>query len=223
METAELVRLRRAEMRWNAAQKAWDVFAPVEAFKNKGSSFFGKKPFHARLPDLAGLYPIIDAYLNRHRKVLLKGSVDPGTFFVRLVTSTQESATFKVALFYLVWRRIIIRYGIYNPYTRRGAIVGLKPHGPHAVRDILATHILKMTGSYELASFAIQNTPQVIAKHYGRFLPVDKTALAADILNDVWRKNAKRGKRKGRPKPPLSVNAVGRPKWRQRQKDMPPY
>ena len=51
---------------------------------------------------------------------------------------------------------------------------------------LLATHILKQTGSYEQASYAIQDTPETVAKHYGRFLPQDKAALAALILNRVW-------------------------------------
>ena len=62
----------------------------------------------------------------------------------------------------------------------------LLPHGPHNVRDILATHILKQTGPYEQASYAIQDTPDVVQQHYGRFLPQDKAALAAKILNQGW-------------------------------------
>lgn len=88
--------------------------------------------------------------------------------------------------FYEAWRLVIQRYGIKNPYTGRGAIMGLLPHGPHNVRDVLATHILKQTGSYEQASYAIQDTPETVLKHYGRFLPQDKAALAAQILNRVW-------------------------------------
>ncbi|OWV97292.1 hypothetical protein ATY81_07520 [Rhizobium sp. R72] len=82
-----------------------------------------------------------------------------------------------------IWRTAIQRYGIYNPYTGRGAIKGLLPHGPHNVRDVLATHVLKQTGSYEQASYAIQDTPEMVASHYGRFLP--QAALAARILNQV--------------------------------------
>ncbi|ASY66354.1 hypothetical protein SJ05684_b53720 (plasmid) [Sinorhizobium sojae CCBAU 05684] len=46
--------------------------------------------------------------------------------------------------------------------------------------------IFKQTGSYEQASYAIQDTAEVVASHYGRFLPQDKAALAAKILNQVW-------------------------------------
>ncbi len=73
--------------------------------------------------------------------------------------------------FYEAWRVIIQRDSIYNPYTGRGAISGLLPHGPHNVRDVLATHILKLTGSYEQASYAIQDTPEMVQQHDGRFLP----------------------------------------------------
>ena len=53
------------------------------------------------------------------------------------------------------------------------------------MRDVLATHILKQTGSYQQASYAIQDTPEMVAKHYGRFFPEDKAAMAAEILNQV--------------------------------------
>jgi len=43
--------------------------------------------------------------------------------------------------------------------------MGLLPHGPRNLRDILATHILKQIGSYEQASDAIQDTPDVVQQH----------------------------------------------------------
>jgi hypothetical protein len=102
------------------------------------------------------------------------------------VKTTTIDAAYDSTKFYEAWRAVIQRYGIYNPYTGRGAIKGLLPHGPHSLRDILATHILKQAGSYEHASYAIQDTPDVVQQHYGRFLPQDKAALAAKILNQVW-------------------------------------
>ncbi|WP_244185201.1 hypothetical protein [Sphingomonas aurantiaca] len=133
-----------------------------------------------------GLYVHIDRYVKNDRPLLLGGAKDPGTFFVKTVKRTSTDAAYNQNTFYEAWRLIIQRYGIYNPYTGLGAIRGLLPHGPHNVRDILATHILKKTGSYEQASYAIQDTPEMVAEHYGRFLPQDKAALAAEILNRVW-------------------------------------
>ena len=178
--------MRCGELRWNDRERGWEVLIPSVAFKNSGSSFFGQKPFRLILPDLLDLYKYLEAYIDRHRGVLLGSAKDPGTFFVKTVKTTSYDAAYDSTKFYEAWRTIIQRYGIYNPYTGRGAIKGLLPHGPHNLRDILATHILKQTGSYEQASYAIQDTPDVVQEHYGRFLPQDKAALAAKILNQVW-------------------------------------
>lgn len=181
-----LEELKRGELRWSAKEDGWEVLIPAVAFKNASSSFFGSKPFRLVLPDLGGLYEMIDAWIDRHRERLIGPAEDPGTFFVKTVKITSGGAAYNQTTFYEAWRLTIQRYGIYNPYTGRGAIEGLLPHGPHNVRDVLATHILKQTGSYEQASYAIQDTPAMIASHYGRFLPQDKSAIAAKILNRVW-------------------------------------
>lgn len=177
---------RRGELRWSTRDRGWEVFIPSVAFKNANSSFFGSKPFRLVLPNLSELYTIIEAYLERHRSRLLGPASDPSTFFVKTAKTTSTNAAYDQNTFYEAWRLVIQRYGIYNPYTDRGAIKGLLPHGPHNIRDVLATHILKQTGSYEQASYAIQDTPEMVAKHYGRFLPQDKAAIAAQILNRVW-------------------------------------
>ncbi|NTC82089.1 hypothetical protein [Agrobacterium tumefaciens] len=181
-----LEEMRRGELRWSDRESGWEVLIPSVAFKNAHSSFFGSKPFRLILPDLLDLYHYINAYIERHRKVLLGQANDPGTFFIKTVKLSSANAAYNQTTFYEAWRLIIQRYGIYNPYTGRGALKGLLPHGPHNVRDVLATHILKLTGSYEQASYAIQDTPEMVQQHYGRFLPQDKAALAAKILNQVW-------------------------------------
>lgn len=182
----QLESLKRGELRWNLKDHAWEVLIPAVAFKNAGSSYFRKNPFKLVLPDLGGLYDEIDAYLATHRARLLRGRPDPGVFFIKTTKAKTKDAAYDQNTFYEAWRLAIQRYGIYNPYTGNGAIPGLLPHGPHNIRDVLATHVLKKTGSYEQASYAIQDTPDTIAEHYGRFLPQDKAALAAQVLNRVW-------------------------------------
>lgn len=182
----QLETMKCGELRWSERNGGWEALIPAAAFKNASSSFFSKKPFRLCLPNLADLYEYIDAYLDRHRQVLLGGADDPGTFFVKTAKQTTKNAAYDQNSFYEAWRLIIQRYGIYNPYTGRGAIEGLLPHGPHNVRDVLATHVLKKTGSYEQAGYAIQDTAEIVAKHYGRFLPQDKSALAAEVLNRAW-------------------------------------
>jgi len=182
----QLEDIKRGELRWSDRDNGWEVLIPSVAFKNAHSSYFGSKPFRLVLPNLGGLYDHIEGYIERHRKLLLAGADDPGTFFVKTVKTTSTDPAYDQTTFYEAWRLTIQRYGIYNPFTGRGAIKGLLPHGPHNVRDVLATHILKQTGSYEQASYAIQDTPEMVQNHYGRFLPQDKAALAAKILNQVW-------------------------------------
>lgn len=182
----ELSDAKCGELRWSDRSQGWEVVIPSIAFKNAHSSFFGGKPFRLVLPDLGGLYGYLEAYIERHRAVLLNGTADPGTLFVKTTKMKSKCGSYNQNTFYEAWRLTIQRYGVYNPYTGRGAIEGLLPHGPHNVRDVLATHILKRTGSYEQASYAIQDTAATVADHYGRFLPQDKAALAAEILNQVW-------------------------------------
>ena len=184
-----LVQNKCGELRWSERDQGWEVLIPAIAFKNEKSSFFGNRSFRLLLPDLGDLYALISDYISVHREVLLKRRFDSNYLFVKTVKRTTSNPAFSQNNFYDAWRLMVQRYGIYNPYTKRGAIRGLLPHGPHNIRDVLATHILKVTGSFEQASYAIQDTPEMVAKHYGRFLPEDKTALAAKILNRVWEVN----------------------------------
>lgn len=182
-----LNRLLCGELRWNSNSCYWEVFVPAAAFKNSKSSYFkDERPFLLALPQYDNLYYYIDEYIDRHRSTLLGDALDPKTFFVKTVVSRSVTAVYEGSTFYNAWRHAIERYGIYNPFTKRGAIHGLLPHGPHNVRDVLATHVLKKTGSFELAGYAIQASPIVVAKHYGRFLPQDKAVLAAQVLNEAW-------------------------------------
>jgi len=185
-ETRELELLRRGELRWLPDPGIWQVFIPAIAIKNGHSAFFRGRPFTMALPNIAQLYEWIDRYLTKHRPRLLNGVKDPGTFFVRALWDTRFDAEHNTNSFHQCWRDMIVRYGIFNPYTNRGAIKGLLPHGPHVVRDVLATHLLKTTGSYELASFAIQDSLEAVMKHYARFLPHEKVARAAEEVNKVW-------------------------------------
>jgi integrase len=186
-DRVELEELQRGELRWNGIDRTWDVFIPAVAIKNGKGPFFRGRPFQATLPNLEGLYWWIDHYLKQHRGRLLNGCGDPGTFFVRAMWDTDNDPELTITSYYAVWKVLVQKYGIYNPYTGRGAVKGLLPHGPHAVRDVLATHLLKTTGSYELASYAIQDSIESVMKHYARFMPHEKVARAAEELNKVWR------------------------------------
>ena len=183
----QLEALGRGELHWEESRRGWMITIPAAAFKNATSSYFSNRPYRLLLPDVRELYGRIDAYLAVHRAVLLFNAHDPGTFFVKTARYPHlRRADYCQTSFYEAWRHTIERYGVFNPYTGRGAVRGLLPHGPHNVRDVIATHILKRTGSYEQAGYAIQDTAETVARYYARFLPNDKAAIAARILDEVW-------------------------------------
>ncbi|PVM87767.1 hypothetical protein DDF67_13685 [Caulobacter endophyticus] len=55
-----------------------------------------------------------------------------------------------------------------------------------SARHVLASHVLKLTGSFEMAGYAIQDTAEMVERHYARFLPQEKAAIAAAVLDDCW-------------------------------------
>lgn len=112
--------IKRGELRWSPRGHGWEVLIPSAAFKNAGSSFFGAKPFRLILPDLGGLYTQIEAWIDRHRERLIGPAEDPGTFFVKTAKMTSTNAAYCQNTFYEAWRLTIQRYGIYNPWTKRG-------------------------------------------------------------------------------------------------------
>lgn len=191
----ELRKLKCGEVRWDKRVQKWQVFIPHTAFKNSTSSFFGKQPWIYYLEDIDGLYGHIDSYIVHHRNTLLCDHADPGNFFVRTISRKCREAVYQRGEFYQAWYEITQLYGIYNSYTGRGAIEHLVPHGPHNVRDVVATQILRETHDARRAGYAIQDTPQAVERYYGRLLPKEKAAEAAKILNNTWTRirNSARG------------------------------
>lgn len=162
----------------------WVVEISYKRFKNKYSGFFGsgkkKHNFKKALEDTDGLYDRLEEYLNVHRQVLLRGTESD-----ILLVARADSPQYDTHKFHIRYRALTMRYLAHNPYLGRG-IEGVKPHGPHAVRDIVATHIIKRTGSYELAAYALCDSVQTVKEHYARFLPEDKLHLADKIMNEPW-------------------------------------
>lgn len=92
--------MKCGELRWSDRE----VLIPSAAFKNSGSSFFGQKPFRLILPDLLDLYKNLDAYIDRHRVVLLGSAKDAGTLFVKTVKTISLDAAYDPTKSYEAWR-----------------------------------------------------------------------------------------------------------------------
>lgn len=182
----ELSALKRGEFRWSDEENAWEVIIPKSAFKNSRSKYFKLGPFRKVFKYDTILYDMIDAYINIHRLTLLNGRKDSGTFFVTRPKGGIGDASYGCQTFYTAYANIIRTYGIYNPFTGKGAIAGLLPHGPHSVRDVRATHMLKITGSYEQAAYSIQDDPITVELHYAEFGPHDREKIVSKVLDPIW-------------------------------------
>jgi len=51
---------------------------------------------------------------------------------------------------------------------------GVLPFGPHSIRHVVATDIVKQTGSFEAAANVLLDTINMVARHYARFAPRDR-------------------------------------------------
>lgn len=162
----------------------WVVEIPYLQFKNKDSSFFGPKKkkhnYRRVLKDVDGLYQRLEEYVTLHRPILLGGK-QSDVFFV----TGSKRPEFSRLRFERVYRSLTILYLAENKYLGRG-IPGVKPHGPHAVRDIIATFLIKKTGLFEAVAYALADSVAVVRNHYTCFLPQDKTHLADKLLYEAW-------------------------------------
>ncbi len=72
---------------------------------------------------------------------------------------------------------------------RPGSIKGLRPFGPHALRDLIATHLIRTVG-IEAAARALFDTPETLRKHYARFLSIEMSRKTnEDIRNTTSRRS----------------------------------
>lgn len=75
----------------------------LEEIDDLGSSL-GQKPFRLILLYLLDLYKYLDAYIDRHRGILLDGAKDPQTLFVKTVKTTSIDAAYNSTTFYELGR-----------------------------------------------------------------------------------------------------------------------
>lgn len=165
--------------------KCWTIEIPARDFKNKESSFFGMKGAGNRektafiLTFRPGDTEILDEYVNTSRPILLKNAKSKTNAYFVSKNGTKLEADQLTADFYrATWNHLV-----YHKSTGTG-IPGVECFGVHAVRDIVATHILKTTGDVAMAADALQDTPQTVMAHYARFLTRDRTKRVTDFLED---------------------------------------
>lgn len=179
----------------------WRVRIPKEEFKNKASP--ATDNVDVALLDWAGLYERIDSYLEA-REILLAGGQDHEQFFVKDLTQpgSNPAEILSPEVLSNIFINTIMKYGVYNPYTKTGAIEDLRAHRIHAIRHLVATHLAKVS-DYDTAAARLLDTVKMIRNSYADYRAGEKFA-DADVGYEVDPRepkpeDAKKVRKKGRP------------------------
>ncbi|MCP3732225.1 hypothetical protein M9978_17530 [Sphingomonas sp. MG17] len=156
---------------------SWEILIKPERFKNFDSPFFAEgRPYQFTLEDEDDLYDLLREYLTYSRPYLLKGKKSDSLFVTQYGDPMDEENMRQD------YHTITRLYFVKNEQTGTGAIKGAVSHGMHAVRHVIATHIMKVTGDPRLAAHAIQDMPRTAEKHYARFWPLDKLRHVVPVM-----------------------------------------
>lgn len=158
------------------SDKGWQLKIPYSEFKNGGNSKIFIPQNHeqvvtlkfANLEPLKYLIPLLEFYLEKAYPVI----VGNGDFLF----PTKDGTSIRVAAYPLIksWtHEYLSQYS-----SRRLGMKGVFPFGPHAFRDIVATHVIKTTGSISLAANILLDSEEIVREHYARFMPDDRISLA---------------------------------------------
>lgn len=165
-----------------------------DKFKNPQSSYFGppKAKYNYKVNLSNKLTLLLDEYLLHERNYLLSrwaeskgisGEIyDEGFLFISESRALSQGMTYSM-ISYLMYTFTSAEL-VYNPLTGTG-IKGVEPFCLHGVRHIVATHVLKVTGSFADAAAAIQDTAETVRIHYARYLPSDRDKRFRTLITDL--------------------------------------
>ncbi|RYF31491.1 MAG: hypothetical protein EOO23_02395 [Comamonadaceae bacterium] len=177
-----LVQLTCSMLRWRDDGSALLV-VPQELFKNAGSSALPPKGQDVEITiDLAekALLAALRQWSfgpGNTRDLLCRDQENPYLF------PGEGSGPLNSASVHRICMAFSTLYLVDLPW-RPGGIPGVLPFGAHAMRDLAATHMIKITNSAEEAAAAIFDTVETIRKHYARFTSAEKSKRSARLFRD---------------------------------------
>ncbi len=181
-------------LRWNRCKRHWSLVIAQSDMKNAGS---GALP-----DDGADLTLVLDPNDPRLYKSIERwiGTVDPATGIVDQTGSSRRLMRGANSDFLFPGKRsnrglneqsiskvvmnFSARYLVGCPWHQDG-IDGVLPFGTHAIRDIVATHYLKTTGSIEEAARALFDVPETLKLHYARFTSEERSKRSNAIMRNT--------------------------------------
>lgn len=206
--------------------RVWRITLQPSCFKNDYAKHLAGEDYVLVLHDELDLYADLHEYKEKWHRILLKGyagakdnivlpAVRRFAFGTKLTRIRRRFQWSDVALpemneneFYVSWKRILRKYGIYNKYKNTGffqpmtmrvgehqEVFYVRLHGPHDIRDIIVTDCAKALVPIEHAAARIQDSTETLKDHYRRWGPKDNQRLAQMVY--VQRLNTIAGAIKG--------------------------
>ncbi len=187
----ELGEMRIFKRRDRDGTLTWQIRIAADRFKNYYSSYFqGGNPYEYTLRDEDDLYDRLETYVTQSRPYMLAGRKSKKFFVAHKMndfnTMGLSENYHRITQYYFLKNpELVSKDPSLNPGEAEEVEPPLMVHGPHAVRHVIATHIVKTTGNLSLAAWAIQDSVKTIEKYYARFFPRDKVVLAMQVLEEA--------------------------------------
>ena len=135
----------------------WELYVPKEEFKNVDGA---AKDRDYRIELDSAIYRDLEAYLTHFRPMLLNGN----TSVTDLLFVTQERGPKN-----LPWHSLNRRI---EALTKR-YLMRCPGVGPHTIRHLIATAIIKKTGEFNTAALVLHDREETVRKHYAHLLTED--------------------------------------------------
>lgn len=148
----------------------WELFIPREEFKNADGAARNRDYLIELDP---GIYRDLEAYIKYYRPVLLHGN----TSATDLLFVTTEQG-----LKNLPWNSLNRRIEVLT----RKYLMGCPGVGPHAIRHIVATAIIKRTGEFNTAALVLHDKEETVRKHYAHVLAEDGHVRYQKLFPDLF-------------------------------------
>ena len=182
---ANLTYNERGTGKFRRGSDTWSIVIPASEFKNAHGPHFSEgrgRKVYFNFEMYEEDTDILDEYVFVSRNFLLENNEPTDALLLTRVGGRINGNTL-----YDDMEASTFRFMVYHSYTGVG-IPGVQTFGPHAIRHILATHVLKITGNPQKAAWAIHDSLEVVMKNYVRFTAEDKTKIIRDeVKNDVRR------------------------------------
>lgn len=167
-----------------------EIKVSAEDFKNmRNTDLFGpswrRRDYHRFVQNWGGIVEQFQYYVRVCRPILLDGRKSDLLFPPTRMHRDDAEVPMDAGIFHQIVRSFTREFCVYNA-SRGSGLPGVKPFGPHVMRDIVATHIIKNLDSpnpYAVAADVIGTGETQVRKRYGWIDMPSRLGKADDVFN----------------------------------------